>query len=92
MPTEMSTIHNVFHVSILKKYISNLDHVLMPQTVQVQIDLSYDEKPMEILDRTVKKLRNKEISLVKVLWRDHRVEDVKWDPKDDMRKDYPELF
>ena len=92
LPAEMSTIHNVFHVSMLKKYIPNPDHVLMPQTIQVQVDLSYEEKPMEILDRTVMKLRNKEISLVKVLWRNHRVKEATWEPEDDMRKDYPVLF
>ena len=60
--------------------------------VQVRADLSYEEKPVVILDRTVKKLRNKEIPLVKVFWRNHRVEEVKWKPKDDMRKYYLELF
>ena len=75
-PVEISAIHNVFHVSILKKYIPNPDHILTPQTVQVQADLSYEEKPMEILDCTMKKLRNKEIPLVKVLWRNHRVEEA----------------
>ena len=45
---------------------------------------------MEILDSTVKKLRNKEIPLVKVLWRNHGVEEATWEPEDDMRKDYPE--
>ena len=72
----MFAIHNVFHMSMLKKYIPNPDHVLKPQTIQVQAVLSYEEKPVEILDRFMKKLRNKEIPLVKVLWRNHRVEKV----------------
>ena len=69
LSVEMPIVHNEFHMSMLRKYIQNPDHALMPQTVQVQAILSYEEKPVEILDSTVKKLRNKEISLVKDLWR-----------------------
>ena len=47
---------------------------------------------METLDHTMKKLRNKEIPLVKVLWRNHGVEEVTWESEDHMRKNYPELF
>ena len=85
----MLAIHNVFHVSMLKKYISNPDHVLTPQTVQIQADLSHEEKHVEILDHTMKKLRNNEIPLVKVLWRNHGVEETTWESEDHMRKYYP---
>ena len=54
--------------------------------------MSYKERPVEILDNTMKQLKNKEIPLVKVLWRNYRVEEATWEPEDDMRKDYPELF
>ena len=78
---EMSAIHNVFHLSILKKYISNPYHMLTPQTVQIQVDLSYKEKPVEILDRTMNKFRNKKIPLVKVLWRNHGYKRLLGSPK-----------
>ena len=68
LPQEMSAIHNVFHVSMLKKHVPDVNQVIEPQTVQVQEDLSYENRPIQIIDREVKKLRNKEISLVKVLW------------------------
>ena len=74
LPAKMSAIHHVFHMFMLKKYIPYPDHVLTPQTVQVQAVLSYEEKPMEILDRIMKNLKNKEINLVKDMWRNHRVE------------------
>ena len=92
MPAEMPVVHNVFHVSMPKKCIPNPNNVMTPHTVQVQVDLSYEEKPVEILDFTVKKLKNKEIPLLKVLWRNHRVEEATWELEDDMRKNYPELF
>ena len=92
LPQEMTSIHNVFHVSILKKYVSDPSHIIQPQSIQIQEDMSYEEKPIEILDRKTKSLRNKEISLVKVLWRNHKMEEATWEREDAMRTNYPELF
>ncbi|TYK08814.1 putative polyprotein, identical [Cucumis melo var. makuwa] len=55
-------------------------------------NLSYEEQPVEILAMEIKKLRSREISLVKVLWRNHGVEVATWERKEDMRALYPELF
>ena len=55
-------------------------------------DLSYEEVPVEILDRKVKRLRNKEIATVKVLWRNHLVEVAMWEAEVEMRSRYPHLF
>ncbi|MCQ7926341.1 hypothetical protein NP234_24490 [Salmonella enterica] len=65
LPAEMASVHDVFHVSMLKKYVPDASHVLTMQSVQIYESLSYEEKPVEILDRKTKTLRNKEISLVK---------------------------
>ncbi|KAK6151654.1 hypothetical protein DH2020_014289 [Rehmannia glutinosa] len=92
LPGEMSTIHNVFHVSMLKKYIPDPSHVIQPHTIQIRKDLSYEEKPVEIVDREVKKLKNKEIPLVKVIWKNHRIEEATWEREEDMKQKYPELF
>ena len=61
LPQEMTSIHNVFHVSMLKNYVPDPSHVLQPQSIQIQEDMSYEEKPVEILDQKTKTLRNKEI-------------------------------
>ncbi|KAL5572700.1 hypothetical protein UlMin_022297 [Ulmus minor] len=55
-------------------------------------DLSLQEKPVQILDFKVKTLRNKDIPLVKVLWRNQLVEEATWERESDMRASYPELF
>ena len=67
LPLELAKLHDVFHVSILRKYRSDESHILPVQEIQVQEDLSYDEEPKDILDREVKQLRNKQVPLVKVL-------------------------
>ena len=92
LPQEMASIHNVFHVSMLKKYVPDSSHVIKPQVVHIQEDMSYEEKPVEILDRKMKTLRTKEISLVKVLWRNQKTEEATWEREDTMRANYPELF
>ncbi|KAL5578274.1 hypothetical protein UlMin_019973 [Ulmus minor] len=55
-------------------------------------NLTYEEQPVQILDRKDKALRNKVIPLVKVLWRNHKVEEATWEREDEMRIKYPHLF
>ncbi|KAL5563983.1 hypothetical protein UlMin_033730 [Ulmus minor] len=77
---------------ILERYVSDPSHVLEHEPIQVNEDLTYEEKPVQILDRKDKTLRNKVIPLVKVLWRNHKIEEATWEREDDMRINYPELF
>ena len=67
LPPELSQIHSVFHVSMLRKYIPDPSHVLQPQAVEISEDLTYEEYPVAIVDRQVRQLRTKEIPMVKVL-------------------------
>ncbi|KAL0551689.1 hypothetical protein IC582_010778 [Cucumis melo] len=92
LPPSLSTVHDVFHVSMLRKYVPDPSHVVDYEPLEIDENLSYVEKPVEVLAREVKTLRNKEIPLVKVLWRNHRVEEATWEREDDMRSRYPELF
>ncbi|KAL5544529.1 hypothetical protein UlMin_008313 [Ulmus minor] len=92
LPPDLSSVHNVFHVSILKKYVPDPTHVLEHEPIEVHEDLTYEEQPVQILDRKEKTLRNKAIPLVKVLWRNHKVEEATWEREDEMRVKYPHLF
>ncbi|CAN6718668.1 unnamed protein product [Malus baccata var. baccata] len=67
LPSELSKVHNVFHVSMLRHYVSDPSHVIPPQPLKINPDLTYDEEPVTILDWKDKVLRNKTVSLVKVL-------------------------
>ena len=92
LPATITSIHNVFHVSQLKKYYPDPSHVIQPDEVAIEEDLSYVEKPVRILDQKVQQLRNKQIKQVKVLWRNHQYEEATWESENDMRQQYPELF
>jgi hypothetical protein len=76
LPPELSNIHNVFHVLMLRKYILDPSHVLKYESLQIGGDLSYQEQPVQILDRRGQILRSKTIPLLKVLWRNHLHEEA----------------
>ncbi|KAA3464255.1 DNA/RNA polymerases superfamily protein [Gossypium australe] len=91
-PTELSQIHDVFHVSMLRRYRSDPSPIVPIAEIEVNADLSFEEEPVQILDRDVKVLRRKSVPLVKVLWRNHGKEEATWEPEDVMRQQYPQLF
>ena len=70
----MERIHDVFHVFILRKYISNPSHVLKAPPIELRENLSFEVQPVGIVDQRMKELRNKIIPMVKVSWRSDKVE------------------
>ncbi|XP_019251328.1 PREDICTED: uncharacterized protein LOC109230265 [Nicotiana attenuata] len=92
LPPELSFIHPVFHVSMLRKCISDSSQVIEAPTIPLDEKLSYEEEPTTIVDRQVRKLRSKETVFVKVLWRNHTVEEATWELAKDMQAKYPHLF
>ncbi|KAL0420441.1 UNVERIFIED_CONTAM: hypothetical protein Slati_3067000 [Sesamum latifolium] len=92
LPSNTSRIHDVFHVSHLKKYYPDPSHILQPDTVELEEDLSYQERPIRILDKKIQELHNRRIPLVKVLWQNHGVEEATWEREDELRRNHPGLF
>ena len=92
LPPQYQHVHNVFHVSLLKKYNPDVNHVIEFEPIEIQSDLSYIEHPIQILDWQEKSLRNKIVRLVKVPWRNPKVEESTWELESDMRNRYPHLF
>ncbi|XP_059289229.1 uncharacterized protein LOC132042714 [Lycium ferocissimum] len=74
LPPGLSSIHQVFHVSMLKKYVSDGSHVIRWDSVMLDENLSYEEESIAILDRQIRKLRPKEIASLKVQWRGRPVD------------------
>ena len=92
LPPELARVHNVFHVSMLRRYVSDPSHIIPPQPLEINPDLTYDEVPVTILDWKDKVLRNKTVRMVKVLWRNHSVEEATWETEERMQDMYPRLF
>ena len=89
---ELASAHPVFHVSMLKNCVGDPASILPVKSLGVDENLSYDEVPVEILERPVKRLRNNEISTLSVLWRNHLVEGAMWKAEAYMMSRYPHLF
>ncbi|XP_015955682.1 uncharacterized protein LOC107480078 [Arachis duranensis] len=85
-------LHDVFHVSQLPKYTPDVIHVLEPESVQIREDWTLPVTLVRIDDTSIKKLREKEVSLVKVAWSRTGVEEHTWELESEMRADYPRLF
>ncbi|XP_073152928.1 uncharacterized protein [Henckelia pumila] len=92
LPPSLDGVHNVFHVSMLRKYISNPSHVLICEPLQFSPHTTYEERPDRILERQERRLRNKSIPMVKVGWLHHTNEEATWESEADIRTRYPELF
>ncbi|XP_074297077.1 uncharacterized protein LOC141627754 [Silene latifolia] len=76
----------------LRRCVSDPSHVLAAKTVEVDEQLSYVKDPKEILNRKVRKTRNGETVLVKVLWTNHNVDEATWEAEVAIREKYPHLF
>ena len=79
LPSELSRIHNVFHVSMLKKYVPDPSHILETPPMDLEEDLSCEVQPVAIIDQEIKQLRSKIIPMVKVLWRSDTIEKMTWE-------------
>ncbi|KAL4388638.1 hypothetical protein GQ457_09G019730 [Hibiscus cannabinus] len=89
---QLERIHDVFHVSMLRRYRSNPSHVMPVEEIDLNPDLSYDEEPVEILASDSKVLRGRTIELVKVKWQNRGVEEATWERKDGMMEQFSFLF
>ncbi|GAB2271985.1 hypothetical protein Dimus_038943 [Dionaea muscipula] len=92
LPPRMEGVHDVFHVSMLRKYEPDPSHVLDWEELDLEPDASYEERPIQIMDSREQVLRGKTIPLVKVLWSHHGVEEATWEREAGMRARFPELF
>ncbi|WMV54558.1 hypothetical protein MTR67_047943 [Solanum verrucosum] len=89
---DLAAVHPVFHISLLKKCVGDPASIVLLESVALKDSLSYEDVPVEILDHQVRRLRNKEVASVKVLWRSQSVEGATWEAEAAMKSKYPHLF
>ena len=92
LPPDLVRTHDVFHVSMLRKYITKPDVIVEYESLEIQEGLIYVEEPMKIMDKKDQVLCTKMIPIVKVLWCNHGVEEALWEVEHDIRSRYPHLF
>jgi len=91
MPSSLC-IHNVFHASLLKKYVLDVNHVIDWNVFRVDPEGGFQVRLVCILDWKFKQLRNRAMDLVKVQWTWYDPEDATWENKDAMWVEYPHIF
>jgi hypothetical protein len=92
LPLKVSTIHNVFHVSQLKKCVRVLTEVLIELEMEIEPNLAYEEHPIKILDCKERANRKKAIKMFKVQWSHHTKEEATWETKVYLNKNYPKFL
>ncbi|KAK1660447.1 hypothetical protein QYE76_048606 [Lolium multiflorum] len=97
LPEEMTAVHNVFHISLLRKCLEvpektevfkNIDH----RSVDINSDLTYREVPIRILEEAYRTTRTRSIKFLKIQWSNHTEDEATWEREEDMKKEYPDLF
>ncbi|KAD4981862.1 hypothetical protein E3N88_18533 [Mikania micrantha] len=92
LPLELSNVHPIFHVSNLRKCLADQDLQVPLDDIRVDDAMHFVEKPVEIMDREVKKIKRSRIPIVKVRWESKRGPEFTWEREDQMKVKYPHLF
>ncbi|GJX19986.1 hypothetical protein Tco_0222663 [Tanacetum coccineum] len=92
LPEKLSRVHSTFHVSNLKKCLSDEPLAIPLDEIHIDEKLNFIEEPVEIMDREVKRLKQSRIPIVKVRWNSRRGPEYTWEREDQMQKKYPHLF
>ena len=92
LPPSLSSIHEVFQVSMLRKYTPDPNHIVDWGELVVDMDETFEEGLVRIMDSREQVLHDKTVRLVKVLWQHLGVEEATWEREDTVRVNYPFLF
>ncbi|KAI3735922.1 hypothetical protein L6452_15448 [Arctium lappa] len=92
LPSELNGIHNTFHVCYLRKCLAEEESVIPLSEIRVDEGNRCVEEPEAILEKKSRKLRHKEVTMVKVQWKHHRGANLTWEAEEDMKRRYPHLL
>ncbi|XP_073112178.1 uncharacterized protein [Elaeis guineensis] len=92
LPPTLSGVHDVFHISMLRKYIPDPSHVVSYEPLRLQKDMTYEEYPVRIVDKKDQVLRHRIIPYVKIQWGNHSEREATWELETEMKIKYPQLF
>jgi len=92
LPESLSGVHDVFHVSQLKKCLWVPEEQIALEELTIKGDLTYEEYPVRILEIAERVTRSRIIRMCKVQWNRYSEAEATWEREDDLRKSYPQLF
>jgi hypothetical protein len=92
LPPQLSDVHDVLHVSQLKKYLCVPEEQIPMEDLDAKEDLSYQEYPVKILETFERVTRNKRIKMCKVQWSHHTEEEATWESEEELKTGFPSFF
>ena len=92
LPPQLSAVHNIFHVSHLKKYLRVPTEVVNMENIQLESDLVYSEYLMKIVDHKTRVTWNQTSNLYKVQWSNHSEREATWETEEFLKSNYPEFL
>src|SRR3954468_20405279 len=92
LPPILSQVHDVFHVSQLRRCFKDPIREVKHDMIELQQDLTYQEHTSRILDQSERKTRNKTVKFLKVQWSNHSEDEATSEREDHLREEYPDLF
>jgi hypothetical protein len=92
LPSQLAAIHDVFHIYQLKKCIKVPTDIIEQQAIKIEPDLSYVERPIQILDTKERVTRRKKIKMYKILWDHHTTDEATWETEGYLQKNFPDFL
>jgi hypothetical protein len=92
LPESRAGVNPVFHVSMLRKYIRDIELKIEVDPIIIQQDLTVDAEPVRVLEFSERVMRNRTIKYVKILWSNQMEREATWELESIMRNKYPHLF
>jgi hypothetical protein len=89
LPPSLAGVHDIFHMSQLKKCLKARVDVMLPEVTPLEANLSYPEHPIKVLDQKDRVTRRKMIKFFKVQWSNHTEEEATWESEDFLHYIHP---
>jgi hypothetical protein len=91
LPPSLARVHDIFHVSQLKKCLKAPTNIVLPEVTPLKVDLSYHEHPIKVLDQKDRVMSRKTIKFFKIQWSNHSEEEATWESEDFLHSCHPDF-
>jgi hypothetical protein len=92
LPPQLAAIHNIFHVSQLRKCLKVPTEIIDSQAIEIEPDLTYTEHPLRVLDTKERSIRRETIRMFKIQWNHHTKEEATWETESYLQHNFPDFF
>jgi hypothetical protein len=92
LPPQLAAIHNIFHVSQLRKCVKVPIKIIDSQAIEIEPDLTYTEHPIRVLDTKERSTRRETVKMYKIQWNHHTEEEATWETESYLQRNFPDFL